>query len=206
MLLLSWFFSVLTIFTILGEKHSQYMLALSVPFALIVAAGFFRKEKFGRKKIIAPAAIAVTAAIFFMLFLGNGVFRLNNGILSGFAGEITRYGLDEADRIATGSHGLIPQHLEVYLDRRVEKIGGKWYDSSYHDRTYKAQVESFFNLQRGGAFCIIRRQDFERYIPRKVKRGLRIIRKDYLWKRKIDIKNIRSFSDLKEEYYLVTNK
>lgn len=205
-LLLSWFFSVLALFTILGEKHSQYMLALSVPFALMAAAGFFRKEKFTRKKIITPAAIALTAAVFFMLFLGNGAFRLNNAILSGFAGEITRYGLDEADRIAVGSHGLIPQHLEAYLDRRVEKIGGKWYDPSYHDRTYKAQVESFFNLQRGGAFCVIRRQDFERYIPRKVKGGLRIIRKDYLWKRKIDIKDLRSFADLKEEYYLVTNK
>lgn len=213
LVLLCWFSTVFFLFTLLGEKHSQYMLALSVPFALMVGGGFLRGFEFKRKRLVLPGVIVLVTASSFLLFLSNEDLRLNNAVLGGFATEIIEYGLDEDDRIAAGSHSIIPQQIEAYLDRPVEKAGGRWYDPSYHDRTYKAQLEYFFK-RRGGAFCIIRRTDYEEYVSPARKGRLKIIYKDYLWKRKIDLREIGwpspnlngIISNFKEEYYLVTNK
>jgi len=211
--LLCWFFTVFLLFTLLGEKHSQYMLALSVPFALMVGGAFARGPELSREKFILSFIIILVTASSFLLFLTNEDLRLNNAVLGTFASRIVRYGLDEDDRIGAGSHGLIPQKIEVHLDRPVEKVGGKWYDASYHEDTYTAQLESFFK-RKGGTFCIIRRVDYEKYISSVRKGRLKIIYKDYLWKRKIDFSDVTSgglnlryiLDNLKEEYYLVTDK
>jgi len=213
-LLLSWFFVVFIFFTILGEKHSQYMLALTPPFALIIGGSFSRALE--SKRLRVPIILSLVTSLTFFSFLSNKEFRLNNAILGGFASEILSYGLDEDDSISVGSHGLIPQKLEVYLDRTVEKIGGKWHEPSYHEDTNKKQIESFFK-RSNGAYCIIRKEDYSRYISPNRKKRLKIIYKDTLWKRKIEITkdrltllsrgNINLFLDgFKEEYYLVTDK
>lgn len=212
-LLLSWFFTVFVFFTLIGEKHSQYMLLLSAPFALLVGVGFSQRLEFSKKRLTIPIVLLFFTAFSFLFFLTNEDLRLNNAILGGFASKILAYGLEEDGRIGMGSHGLIPQHLEVYLDRPVEKVGGKWYDPSYHEHTNRIQLENFFK-RKGRPFCIIRREDYLKYISSTLKKRLNIIHKDYLWKRKIEFTKdkftllfkgrIKSFIDsFKEEYYLV---
>lgn len=214
--LLSWFFSVFMFFTFIGEKHSQYMLALSPAFALIVGSDLALGIKFKRKSLTAPIILAVITAISFLYFLSNEEFRLNNAILGGFAMRISTYGLDEDDKIGMGSHGLIPQQLEAYLDRPVEKVGGKWYDPVYHEEMNRLQLENFFKDKKR-VFCIIRKEDFQRYVSPEIREGLKIVYRDFLWRRKIEITKgklsllfkgrINAFLDsFREEYYLITNR
>ncbi len=69
----------------------------------------------------------------------------------------------------------------------------------------------------GSSFCIIAREDFFRYASPDLKRRLKVIHKDFLWNRKVEITKdklnllfsgkIGPFLDsFKNEYYLVTNK
>lgn len=211
-LLLSWFFTVLILFTLMGEKHSQYMLALAPPFALLTTNAFRSIGTAQGKRILTLPVIIIILTIFsFLYFFSSKGIKLNNAILGRFAATMIANGLDEDDRIATGSHSLIPQHLEAYLERKVEKAGGKWYDSSYHDATNKSQLANLFKSEGKGAYCVIKRADYNKFISPELKKHLKIIYKDFLWKRKIDIGKISLgahgfVENLKEEYYLITDK
>ena len=212
MVLLSWFFTVFLFFTFLGEKHSQYMLALTVPFALIAGESFSRK---GIKALITGAIIALITASAFLIFLSDKEFRLNNAIIGGYAARIPVGELSNNDRIGMGSHELIPQQLEVYLDKPVEKIGIRWYDKEESDRVNKLRIEEFFK-PGNRAFCIISKEDFSRYVSPELKARLKIIHKDFLWDRKIRLTRdkiglllrgrISEFiSSFKKEYCLVAD-
>ncbi len=214
-LMLSWFFTVFVIFSLMGEKHSQYMLALTVPFALIVAAGFGLKKSFNRKMMVMPLILVLVTALSFTSFLANENLRLNSAILGDFASKILKEGVDRDDRIGAGSHELIPQQLEVYTGHVVEKVSGKWSDPGYHERMKRLKLKNFFDS--GDVYCIISREDYEGYVPDRIKHGLRILHKGRLWKRKMELSmenlnlfltgRIRELLDtLKKEYYLVTNK
>jgi 4-amino-4-deoxy-L-arabinose transferase-like glycosyltransferase len=214
-LLLSWFFAIFTFFTIMGEKHSQYMLSLTPPFALLTGAGFLLSPRFSKKGSALPVVLLLITVLSFLSFLSKKDFRLNNAILGGFASKILDHGLDDQDKIGAGSHELIPQQLEVYLDRPVEKIGRKWYDPAENRKTNKKKLENFF--KSGTIYCIISSEDFDTFVSPGRKKQLKVIYKDLLWKRKIEFTKEKFFyllrgridllkAALKREYCLVTNK
>lgn len=214
-MVLSWFFAIFILFTLMGEKHSQYMLPLTAPFSLIVGAGFFLKKKFkGGRKFLA-IALLVTTVVSFVSVIYNPNLRMNSAILGGFAAKMIDHGLEEGDKIGTGSHELIPQHIEVYVGRPVEKVGGKWKYPEYNFKTNKSKLENFFKYDK--VYCVISRDDLDEFVSPKLRKRLKVIYKDNLWNRKPGI-TWDNFSlllegrmdlflaSVKTEYYLVTNK
>jgi len=213
-LVLGWFLAVFFLFTLVGEKHSQYMLALTPPFALMIGANFV--EGSFKKRILLPVAIILITAFSISLLVSNKGLRLNNAIMGSFAYKIISHDLDDNDSVAVGSHELIPQHLEAHLNRPVKKIGGKWYDPEYHDRVSRNLIESFYRT-KAGTFCIINKDDFTKHVSADIKKRLKILHKGFMWRRKIRItkdqiallfkEGIGAFLDsYKREYYLVTDK
>jgi 4-amino-4-deoxy-L-arabinose transferase-like glycosyltransferase len=214
-LILSWFFTVFVVFSLMGEKHSQYMLALTVPFSLIVGAGFSLKRSYNKKMMVMPIALVLLAALSFLSFLSNKEFKLNSAILGNFASSMVEDGLGRDDKIGAGSHDIIPQQFEVYTDRTVEKVSGRWADPEYHERTNRSKLEKFFDS--GDVYCIISGEDLERYVPEKTRKRLRVVHKEALWKRKVEFsmdnlnllltgKMADFLGTFRKEYYLVTNK
>ncbi len=212
LLSLSWFVTVFLFFTLMGEKHSQYMLSLTPPFAMMIGLKLIRRSG-QTKRTITPLVIATITIIGLVVYPLCKPLRLNNTIISEFASKIYEHGLFENDKIAMGSHELIPQQLEVYVKRPVERLGGKWYDPEYHKTTYTAQLGNFFKKNKK-AYCIIAVEDYKKYILPGRKQRLKIIHTDHLWKRRIDLKKadislllkgkINKFLDnFKREYYLV---
>ncbi len=215
-LLLKWFFIVFILFTLFGEKHSQYMLVLTPPFALMVGSSLSGWAGNNKKKFLALIALIIITASSFLLFISNDDLKLNSAVIGAFASNIKAHGLEENDRLGMGSHELIPQHLEVYLNRPVEKLGGKWYDPKEHEHTNKMRINGFFEPGQKG-YMIIGKDDYERFVSPGTKKRLKILDKGYLWKRKIrinkdDLKTLSKegigafLQNYKEEYYLVTNK
>lgn len=215
-LIFSWFAATFIFFTLVGEKHSQYILTLTPPFALMIGAYFSRGVQFTRKRLILPFIIVAITVSSYLFILGNEDLRLNNAIIGEFAMEIISRDPGGQARAGMGSHELIPQQLEAYLNRPVEKVGIKWYDSTESDYVNRLRLKELFS-GKGKAFCIINTEDFEKFVEPKDKTRLEIIHKDLLWKRKIRLTRdnltllfkgrISSFLDsFKKEYYLVTNK
>ena len=194
----SWFLSIFLFFSVLGEKHSQYILALSPALALLLGYYFTRRT---RLKLIVPVVTAVIAALIFTLTFSYPVIKQNSAILAGFAASIKEAGMPENSLIGAGSHELIPQKLEVYLDKPVKRVCAKLYDQVENERLNKLFLKEFFE-QKERVFCLIKKEDYLRFAGPSLREKLFVIDKDYLWKRKFSFKD-RTFKD---EYWLVTNK
>ncbi|MFH1753048.1 MAG: glycosyltransferase family 39 protein, partial [Candidatus Omnitrophota bacterium] len=151
--ILSWFVCVFIFFTLMGEKHSQYMLSLTAPFALIVGGGLSLGRLFSKKWISIPVVTLLVTVVSFVSVLSSNNLRLNSDVLGAFAAKAAEYGLEESDKVGAGSHELIPQQLEVYLDRPVEKVGARLSDPAESDRANKIKLENFF--KSGKVYCVI---------------------------------------------------
>ncbi len=215
-LALSWFLAVFIFFSLMGEKHSQYMLALTPPFALLCGVAFLSDSQRGKKGLGMPVALLLITTLGFVSFLSQDDPKLNSVVMSRFSSEIIKHGLDKDDKIAIGSHDLIPQHLEAYLGRPVEKAAGKWGDPEYHERTNKLKLANFFKYN-SGTYCLIKKADYEDFVAPIDKGRLKIIYQDKFWRRKLGLtkeslalflkRGMNVFLEsIQDEYYLVTDK
>jgi len=211
-LLLCWFATVFIFFTLMEEKHSQYMLALAPPFAIFVGGALLQPVK-GRKMPRLVVTVALIALLGVSSFLSDDAFRLNSAVMGGFAKKIMSYKLTDNDKIGMGSHELIPQKLEVYLKRPVEKVGVRWYNPRESDKVNKLKLKNFFDGP-GRSFCIINVKDYERYVSAKDKKRAAMVHVDLLWQRKIEFTKeklailaegeIREFiASFRHRYYLI---
>jgi len=197
---LSWFFVVLLFFSIIGEKHSQYMLAISPPLALILGSYFWRSSVSGRLKTSIPIAIAAILVLTFLLLFSFPVFRPNSVVYSEFSAAILEHSLRKEDRVGAGSHELIPQKLEVFLGRSVENVSTGMDNPVEKEKFSKFLLRRFFTSKKR-VFCLVKKEDFLKFVDPALRKKLFVIDKDSLWKRKFTIGH-----PLKDEYWLVTNK
>ena len=198
---LLWFFVVFIFFSLLGEKHSQYILALSPPLALIIGAYFWQSAKAKKLNLAVPVSIFLVLVLVFISAFSFPLFQPNSAILAKFASRIIEYDSTGTYSVACGSHDLIPQHLEVHIGRPAEKISRNLYDPVENERLNKYLLKQFFTRKERG-FCLIKKEDFLNFVDAGLRKKLYVIAKDLLWKRKFSLKDRK----LKDEYWLVTNK
>jgi len=199
--ILVWFFVIFVFFSLLGEKHSQYILAIAPSIALILGHFFWILASRKKRRVTIPITITLVLVFIFTLAFSRPIFKPNSATLSKFADIILESNLKENDRVAMGSHDLIPQKLEVYLNRPVEKLSRKLYDQIENEKINKLLLKELFE-DRKRVFCVIKKEDFNKFVKPKLRKKLVVLSKELLWKRKINLRE-RIF---REEYWLITNK
>jgi len=209
-----WFFAILIFFTFLGEKHRHYMLALIVPFSLM-AGNYFYTLLVSRRRLKA-FFIFVPAILSFFIFESAklGMSKEIGGIGSLFLNKA--YNIEKIDYVGIGSHSIVPQTLEVYVNHPVERVYFKWPNEHESDlETMNVLNKEFFH-RTNGSFLLIKKSDFLKYIKPKTKKRLTILDKGYMYNKEAKISETfkvvskldrEAFLELfREEVFFVTNK
>ncbi len=90
----------------------------------------------------------------------------------------------KGDRIAIGSHGIIPEELQAFFEAPVENVKVRYRSGGMPDFDTAGPLLGF--LDSGGkVFCVIKRKDYDNFIPVKKRAGLRVLGSYYVWKRRI---------------------
>lgn len=213
-LLLVWFLAVIIFFTLLGEKHRHYMLAVAVPLSIMVGSYFYGKISLPRmsktKRLYVP--VITSFAIFQVLSLG--ISKEIGGIGAIFSGK--NYNVEATDTVAVGSHALVPQDLETFVNHRVEKYGFKdrLPEKTVQRNKYWLNDRLFVNGK--SSFLLIKKKDFDKYVTADTRKGLTILEKGYMYSKGVGLSRIAravkrfekgAILDLfREEVYFVTNK
>ncbi len=120
--------------------------------------------------------------------------------LQGFA-EAAHSVMDDRDILGVGSHDIHEKEFQVYFDRHVHKIA-----TSDQNQTQRNLI-AFFDSDED-VYCLLTREDYERLLPRDLKKETRIIRSDYAFRRRIRLddafaKALRRFhTDTIARYFL----
>jgi len=124
--------------------------------------------------------------------------------------------LKETDRIGIGSHGIIPEELQVFFETPVENVKVTYKRDGTPDFENTLQIMRFLNSDER-IFCVIKRKDYNIFIPEETKKNLYVLDQYYVWKRRIrfgevlnelftDVR-LHSFRDIfQNEIYVVSNK
>jgi len=209
----AWFFGVIVFFTFLGEKHRHYMLYLAVPAALIL--GDYFGAVFADKK---RAAIPLFAILFLSLFSFEYI-KLEAAREIGGIGALFRdkdYGIAASDTVATGSHTMVPQELEVAANHPVEVFAYKWPSKEETAAVSKKRLNKVLFRKGRDAYLLIKADDFSRFIAPDIKNGLTILAKGYMYSKGRGLHEAleaaanpgrEAFLDLfRDKIYFVTNK
>jgi len=211
---LVWFLAVLIFFTFLGEKHRHYMLAASVPLA-VMTGSYFSKLFLDRG---AKKALAVFLPFLCSFFLYEaimfGMGREIGGITAIFKDK--SYNIEESDTVAIGSHTIVPQELEISVNHPVEKFCYKWPDRRRSDLVTTERINRVLFAEGKVAYLLIKKSDFYKHIEKKKKKRLTILEKGYMYSKGVGVARIfdamniftkKAFLDLfRDEVYFVTNK
>lgn len=125
--------------------------------------------------------------------------------------------LKEGDRIGIGSHGIIPEELQVFFAIPAENVKATYRQNGAPNLDSASRLLQFLNSD-GRIFCVIKKEDYDIFIPEKLRNNLYILERYYVWKRRIrfneklkeSLANIKSFGSLREifqnEIYVVSNR
>lgn len=209
-----WFFAILIFFTFLGEKHRHYMLALLVPFGLMVGNYFY--TLLISKKNLKALLLLIPAILSFFIFesVTLAMSKEIGGIGAIFLGK--SYDIKEGDYVAIGSHSIVPQELEIYVNHPVERVYFKWPSREESDRETMNILNKEFFYRKNDSFLLIKKSDFLKYIWPETKKRLTILGKGYIYSKGAGpseaLKGLVSFDrkaflDLfREEAFFVTNR
>jgi len=208
-----WFFALLIFFTFIGEKHRHYMLALAVPFGLMTGnylyGALFLKKAFKTAFIFAFLLVSFFGFEYVKLAISEEV-----GGLGAMFSKMS-YTIEESDDVAVGSHSIIPQQVEVYVNHPVETACYKWPSKKDSDIATMSNLNNVF-LKKDNSFLLIKAVDFDKYVEPHTKKRLTFLGRGYIYNKEIDIRkamdavrrmDCKAFSDLfREKVYFVTTK
>lgn len=173
-------FAVAFIFSeyIFGDyRITAWKLALAV-IPLIAALGFRHKDGvFMPLSLVLSLSILYTAMTFSTPF-GFFMNRMER------AAAMIKSEFKEGDRIGIGSHGIIPEELQAYFESSVENCKAVYNLDGSPNLKSAAGLREFLKSD-GRIFCVIKRRDYENFVPDKIKENLHIIGSYYVWKRRI---------------------
>lgn len=205
------FFTVIFIISdyISGDKIPIWKFMLLI-IPIILAMGLrYRNTSFMPSSVVLSLSvlyIATTVSQPFGLFM-NKMER---------AALVIKTELGEGDRIGIGSHGIIPEELQVFFELPVENVKVLYNRGGIADLNSAPRLLEFLN-SKGRIFCVIKRKDYKRIVPEAMKEKQYLLDNYYVWKRRIRLDkelresfaNTRNYS-LREifqnEIYVITNR
>ncbi|MEE8359733.1 MAG: glycosyltransferase family 39 protein [Candidatus Omnitrophota bacterium] len=211
---LVWFLAVLIFFTFLGEKHRHYMLAASVPLAIML--GHYFSRLFLERGVKRALALFVPFLLSFFIYeaVMIGMGREIGGITAIF--KDNAYNIEKSDTVAIGSHTIVPQELEISVNHPVEKFCYKWPDRRRSDQVTTERINRVLFGDGRVAYLLIKKTDFYKHITPSTKKRLTILEKGYMYSKGVGAARIfdamsiftkKAFLDLfRDEVYFVTNK
>ncbi len=208
-----WFFAIFIFFTFLGEKHRHYMLTLSVPFGLMTGS-YLHRSVFTAKNFKGAFVFAMLIAAFFSFESAKLVMnRAIGGIGAIFEGR--SYNITAEDNVAIGSHSMIPQALEVFVNHPVEQAAYKWPDRQASDKATADDLNDVF-LNVNNSFLLMKEKDFNRLIRPETKKRLTFLGSGYIYNKNVEISGVLDaarkadwgglFGLFREKVYFVTTK
>ncbi|MBN1872559.1 MAG: glycosyltransferase family 39 protein [Candidatus Omnitrophica bacterium] len=271
--LIIWFLTVIIFFSLIPERRTHYLLALSVPFACYTAIlfervladkTFFRRPGFkapyymaltglvlftilfvlsdyltdgaviplwkaflvivpflllvgydSKERLIMPVTLALALSITYISFTFSQPLGLLSNKMERAADHIRIYH-EKGDKIGIGSHGIIPEELQAFFDVPVENVKAMYYDDGTPNLDTANRLIKFLE-GANRVFCVIKRKDFEVFVPQDIKDRVYVIDRYYVWKRRIRfdgelLESLRaagktSFREIfQNEIYVVTNR
>ncbi|MBL7068297.1 MAG: glycosyltransferase family 39 protein [Candidatus Omnitrophica bacterium] len=210
---LVWFFAILIFFTFLGEKHRHYMLAVAVPFGLMTGNYLYNAVLF-KKRFKGVFIFAVLLVFFFGFESIKLAISEEVGGLGAMFNKMS-YTIADGDNVGIGSHSIIPQQVEVYVNHPVGMNCYKWPSREESDIATMRNLNRVF-LKKNNSFLIIKARDFDKYITPHTKKRLTFLGRGYIYNKEIDAYGIldairrmdrEAFLDLfREKVYFVTTK
>lgn len=209
-----WFFAIFIFFTFLGEKHRHYMLALCIPFGLML--GHYFHSVLSTKKGLRAAFIFIALLLSFFVFESAkmAIAREIGGVGSLFGGK--PFNIESDDKVGIGSHAIVPQEVEIYVNHPVERAYFKWPSKKESDYATTWHLNNYLLREGTNGFLLIKKSDYLKYIKPQTKNRLTILAKGYMYVKETKLAGIfrvarnmnrKAFLDLfREEVYFVTNK
>ena len=100
------------------------------------------------------------------------------------AASVIKSEFKEGDRIGIGSHGIIPEELQVYFELPVENVKVTYKRDGTPDLKSAPRLVQFLRSDER-VFCVVKRKDYNAVVPEGVKEGLYVLDGYYVWKRRI---------------------
>ncbi|MDD5680166.1 MAG: glycosyltransferase family 39 protein [Candidatus Omnitrophica bacterium] len=209
--LLTWVAVVFLFFTFVAERRTHYLLALA-PAASILVGVFF--AKLAQKKRVLPIGIVAFLSLLYIAFNLLPAYGLFSNRMEHAAFSI-KAGMKEGDRIGIGSHGIIPEELQVFFQVPVELVKVTYTADGRPSMDTVPRLKEFLNSQ-DRVFCVIKKKDYETFLPAEMREKLYIIDSYYVWKRRITFNEVKDavgseggdlFKEVfQNEIYVVSNK
>jgi hypothetical protein len=203
------FFACLFIFSdcIYGKNKIADWKFTLVIVPIILAVGFRY-----RHNSLMPLSLVFSLSILYSAMAISQPFGLFTNKMER-AAIIIKSELKEGDRIGIGSHGIIPEELQVFFEIPVENVKVTYKRDGTPDFENTLQIMRFLNSNER-IFCVIKRRDYGIFIPEETKKNLYILNRYYVWKRRIKFDNelltdikLYSFRDIfQNEIYIISNR
>jgi len=178
--LIIWIAAVFLFFTFVAERRTHYLLALA-PAASISVGAFFAER--GKNRKWPPYGIVLFLSLLYItinVFPAAGLFtnRMER------AASSVKANMKEGDRIGIGSHGIIPEELQVFFQTPVEMVKVTYTaDGRPFMDTAPRLMEFLSSKER--VFCVIKKKDYDIFVPEEMRNNLYVIDNYFVWKRRI---------------------
>lgn len=215
--LIIWAAAVFLFFTLVPERRTHYLLALAPAVSILTALLFCEpRANLARggpgKDFKTPLIIILSLSIIYAAIGISPPFGLFTNKMER-AALIIKDGMREKDTVAIGSHGIIPEELQVFFEKPVLNIKGTYTAEGLPSEETVSKLREFLNSS-GRYFCVIKRADYETFLPEETKERLYVAGRYFIWKRRIkfdkefkDNLNKRRFREIfQNEIYIVSNE
>ncbi|MBU4376937.1 MAG: glycosyltransferase family 39 protein [Candidatus Omnitrophica bacterium] len=206
--LIIWAAVVFLFFTLVPERRTHYLLALAPAVSILTALLFCKSGKdFKIPLIIILALSLIYVAISISPPFGLFTNKMERAAL------VIKENMREEDTVAIGSHGIIPEELQVFFEEPVLNVKGTYTPEGLPSEDTVLKLRGFLNSP-GRYFCVIKRVDYETFLPEEMRERLYVVDRYFVWKRRIkfdkefkDNLSKRRFREIfQNEIYVVTNK
>lgn len=176
--LIVWAAAVFLFFTFVAERRSHYLLALAPAISILVASGLSRFSR----KMLQPAIVLSLSLLYIAINLFPPLGLLTNRMER--AAISIKADIKEGDRIGIGSHGIIPEELQVFFKTPVELVKVTYTAKGDPSMDTAPRLIGFLGSEER-VFCVIKKKDYDIFVPEAMKANLYVIDSYFTWKRRI---------------------
>jgi 4-amino-4-deoxy-L-arabinose transferase-like glycosyltransferase len=173
----------LTIIFILSEYISSENKIYIWKFGLIIIPVIFALGYRYRNTNVMPLSFVCSLSLLYVTMVISQPFGLFTNKMQR-AAMIIKSEFQVGDRIGIGSHGIIPEELQVFFKSPIESVKVMYRDDGSPNLQTASQLRQFLNAKER-VFCVIKRKDYNIFIPEEMKKNSYILGRYYVWKRRI---------------------
>ncbi len=149
---------------------------LVIPIILLLGFRF-------RKSTFMPLSMAFSLVVIYIAMIISPPLGLFTNKMER-AASVIKSEYKVGDRIGIGSHGIIPEELQVYFDVPVDNVKITYKKDGTQDLKSAPRLLGFLDSEKR-VFCVIKRKDYDVVIPLETKKDLCVLDRYYVWKRRI---------------------